>query len=533
MTSRPRGATGDRTEGSRPGTTAPHDESPGRDASGAEMIASDASVSSDQGELGAIRALMKRGSIYTFSTASQLLLSGLLLPILTRLMPAREYGVVALAILVGGLTGAIGNAGLPVALARTYFAEHDGPASARRLVLGAVVPSLVVVVIAEISSPLWMSLLGGVQPELAVQLGVLATVPSAVVAAGCSYLRCVDRSAGFVAITIVSNIGGTLIGIAAVAVDRGQGATAYMAGIVIGMGLGALLSLVLVVQHGDALPRWRDLQPALRVGTPLIPQGIAWLVLALGDRAVIQAMRGSGPVGRYQVAYTLGAVGLSLVTALCTALPPIIYGRSEAKQWDNLRVALATTTLLAAPVAAALALGGPLVLRLFVPASYRPAELTGVIAPVAASMLPWAIYGIRSGVLVWHTRTGLIAWGTIASAVANIVLVWLLLPRFGLAGAAIATLLAYWLLAWFMWYPTHREAPADWNTTGISAWVLASVLIVAGGVAPITGAWLALRLAATVTIGGAGIVVSRRLLSGNLGATRFSRLGRAKQPTRV
>ncbi len=518
-----RAATGDTHEASERGSTPVVGSSSARkvQASPDENMsgpANDESTYSHTAEAGAIRALIGRGSIYTFSAATQLLLSGLLLPVLTRLMPAREYGVVALAILLGGLTTAIGTSGLPVALSRTYFAERNGPEIAKRLVLGALLPALAVVVVVELASPLWLSAFSEVHEGLALQLGVLATVPSVVVASGCSYLRCRERSGAFVAVTVVSNIGGTLIGLAAVALDRGDAATAYMAGFLAGMSLGAALSLLIIMQHDAVVPRWRELTAALRVGAPLIPQGIAWLVLALGDRAVIQAMSGSGPVGRYQVAYTLGAVGLSLVTALCTALPPIIFGRVEAKRWDNLSVALSTTIILAAPIAAALAVGGPLVLRVFVPSSYRPAELTGVIAPVAAAMLPWAIYGIRSNVLVWDRRTGLIAWGTIASAIANIGLVWLLLPPFGLTGASLATFLAYSLLAWFMWYPTHREAPTYWSAVGLWGWVAALVFIVAGGFAPINGIWFALRLLTTIAILGSGVLVTTKLVSGGLGA---------------
>lgn len=462
----------------------------------------------DAGDLGplrhgAIRALLQRGSIYTFSAASQLLISALLLPVLTRVMSAAEYGIVALAILIGGLTGAIGAAGLPAAISRAYFAERAGQEVARRLVIGSVLPAVAVVFFAEITSPAWIAALGSVHEPLALRLGVLATVPTASVAACGAYLRCMDRAGAFVTVTLVSSVGGTLLGIAGVAVDRAQGATSYTLGMLIGMTLAAVVGMKLISRQALHPPRWPELRAALRVGAPLIPQGIAWLVLALGDRAVIQALSGSRAVGRYQVAYTVGAVGLSLVTALYSALPPIIYGGREAGRWDNLDAVLNTTKLLAAPIAATLAVVGPVVLRLFVDSSYSPSGLAGVIAPVAASMLPWAIYGMRCNVLVWNKRTGVIAWSTIVSAVLNVALVWLLLPPFGLAGAASATLVAYWLLAGFMWKTTRREARASWDPIVVFAWLVGSALIVAGAVVPVHGIWVPIRLCV-----GAGSIVT-------------------------
>jgi O-antigen/teichoic acid export membrane protein len=235
-------------------------------------------------------------------------------------------------------------------------------------------------------------------------------------------------------------------------------------------------------------------------------------VLALGDRWVIQLLDGRAAVGRYQAAYTLGSVGLSLVTALYNALPPIIYGQVETRQWENLAIALSTTKLLAAPLAAALAIGGPGLLVLVVPASYDPHSLSGVVAAVSASTLPWAVYGIRTGVLIWNKRAAVIAWVTICAAAVNILLVWLLLPPFGLTGAAVATLLAYALLAALMWLATRHEAPGRRSTRVFAAWMLAGALIVLGAAVPVTGAWIPARLLSGATIAVLEVVIIVRLL---------------------
>jgi O-antigen/teichoic acid export membrane protein len=465
---------------------------------------------------GTVRALIGRGSIYTAAASGQLIVSAILLPVLTRTMPVQEYGVVALAILVGGLVGAFAGAGMPVALSRAYFGDEAGPSVARRLSIGAAIPALLVVATAELTSGVWTSLVGNVHGALALRIAVLATIPSAVVGAASSFLRCQDHAIAFVAVTTTASVASTVLGIVAADMSAHDQAAAYMVGNLIGLSLAGGLAVILVMPRHGLFPSRRELTAALRMGTPLIPQGIAWLILALGDRAVIQHLDGRVAVGRYQIAYTMGAVGLSLVTALYSAVPPIIFGRKESRPWENLDVALRTTKLLAAPLAAGLALGGPALVRIFIPTGYGTSQLGGVTAAVAASTLPWAIYGMRTGVLIWHKRTPRIAGATVIACVCNIGLVWVLLPPFGLTGAAFATLIAYWILAGLMWLATHEIARVTPSARVRETWAVATLLIVAGGAAPVTPTWLVIRLTASLIVASLGLLATRKLLQGGL-----------------
>lgn len=459
-----------------------------------------------------MRAILARGSIYTTSLAFQLLSAAVSLPLATRVLPPREYGVVALGYLLLGVTTSVATGGLHLVLGRSYFAEADGPAAARRLITGALIVALVVGAVLVASAPLWIHAFGGVRHRFALVLAILTTMPNAVAAVCGAFFRAADRAARFVTLQLLAGVGGTFAGIFVVALDRGSGATGYWLGNFAAMCAATLLAAIWIRPWLGGVIRARELLSGLRVGLPLVPQGLAALVLALGDRIVIQAREGSAPVGRYQVAYTMGSIALALVTALSMTLPPIIFGAAEHRRWGTLRTTLRAVRMLTAPLAVVLALAGPVLLHAFTPGSYHGKDLAGVVAFVAASALPWAIYGFMTYPLLWRKQTMVIAWTTIVAAVFNVVLVYLLLPYFALPGAASATFAAYWLLAWLLMRASRVTVRVPVTLAECLTWAVAGALVTFGGMAPISGNWLLLRALLTIVALATALPLAKRLI---------------------
>jgi O-antigen/teichoic acid export membrane protein len=459
-----------------------------------------------------VRALLARGSIYTMSFAIQLLSAAVSLPLATRVLSTQDYGVVALGYVLLGITTSAGTAGLHLVLGRSYFAEGEGPDAARRLITGAAVVSLGLGMVLAGSAPIWIGALGGVPHRFALVLAIATMIPNCVAATSATFFRAADQAARFVTIQLVAGVGGTFLGIAVVAVHRETGASGYWLGNLIAMTAAALLASAWIRPWKAGPIGAGELRSALRIGLPLVPQGVAGLVLALGDRLVIQARDGSASVGRYQVAYTMGSIALALVTALSMTLPPIIFGTDEQRRWPALASTLRAVRTLTAPLTAGLALGGPVLLRMFTPASYHSGGLPAVVSLVAASALPWAIYGFLTYPLLWHKHTKVIASTTVAAAGVNILLVYLLLPGFGLPGAASATLLAYWLLAWLLMRATRADVRVPATPSECRVWAVAAGMALIGAVAPVTGDWILARAALTVVSVGAALVLARRLV---------------------
>jgi O-antigen/teichoic acid export membrane protein len=449
----------------------------------------------------AVRSLVGRGSLYAGAMGLQLGASLIAIPIATRLLSPAQYGVVALGLIVLLLLGGFGAAGLPIVVTRTFY-DEAGPAQARAMFPLAGGVALLCCVVSEGLSFVWLPALGRVPDQAAIHVAIWTVLPSTLTGMCEAYLRVAERARSFVALALMAGPGGQFMGILLVVIVPHGGPTEYMLGVAGGWVAAAVVGLMIVRPwHERAILTRQSIRSWLAVGIPLIPHGIAWTLLALGDRTVIQSVDGSGQVGRYQVAYTVGALGLTLVTAIANAWAPIVFRSADDRRWAVHRETLATIQTVAAFAAATLALLGPPLLVVATPGAYGEGALRGVVAFVAASTFPWVIYGSGTQVLVWSKRTAPLAWITPLAAVTNLILVALLLHPFGLTGAAAATLIAYAVLAGLVWRRASQVAPTrEFGSAALVPWGVAGILIALGGLMPTSGVWLALRIALLVPV---------------------------------
>jgi O-antigen/teichoic acid export membrane protein len=102
-----------------------------------------------------------------------------------------------------------------------------------------------------------------------------------------------------------------------------------------------------------------------------------------------------------------------------------------------------------------------------------------VVALVALAGVPWAIYLAMSQVMFWERRTKPLLWVTPSAAVVNLILVVILLPPFGLEGAAAATCLAMIAQAGLAARAARSMADVPWPWREIALNALLALALVA------------------------------------------------------
>jgi O-antigen/teichoic acid export membrane protein len=219
-----------------------------------------------------------------------------------------------------------------------------------------------------------------------------------------------------------------------------------------------LLAVVCLSYQG-----WFGMRPDKRLVRPLFvyalkshTEGIALLANLRADQAIISMFLASAALGLYAVAVTLTSAVVLLASALATVAFPTIAADSSASSRSSklalyVRVALALSLLAAlVPVAITPALISTFFGGAFLQASSaaRVLLLATVIlganrvlsAGIKANNLP-LVPGIAEGIAVVMTVISLVV----------------LLPRLGIMGAAIASLLAYSTsFAYLLWYSVKR-----------------------------------------------------------------------------
>ncbi len=442
----------------------------------------------------AVRSLLGRGSILTVATAVQMSSAILVLPFVTRLLSGSEFGRAATGVVVTQVLMHLVVLGLPSAITLEYFDRRGGLPAARSLIIASVLGAAALAGLIDLLGPLWAdAVFSGLSYDAPLRIAVWSTVPMALVLAVQSLLPSLQRTGRFVAVTTVATAGAQLTGLALVAFVRPT-ATAYLAGVAAGLAAAGLLGLAFTGVDVSRLGDRTLLRSAFRLAIPTVPHAMAIFVVAAGDRILIERLAGIDAVGRYHVAYVVGALGLTVAGAVNNAWAPLIYGAADERRWEVLAGTTAALYRLAGLCAAAIALGCPVGLLILAPGAYDPLALTATSAVVALSLLAYVGYLSNAHPVFQLRRVWPLAWITPLSAAANIALNLLLIPRFGLVGAAYATVATYGAQALLVRRARRKLVDVPW-VPGVAstAWAVAAAGVVAGALLPSGGGWLALR----------------------------------------
>ena len=432
----------------------------------------------------------------------------------------------ALALTIQLFVTTLAAVGLPAALTRAYFeTEEDGRSVARGLIVSTAVLALGGTALALLTALVWAPLLVPDEPT-AVMLGVAIALPGAVITASLALIRVRERPVQFISITLIANFGAQLLGIVGLLIDRSP--VAYLAGYGTAMAIAALVA-VFLAGAARARPAPRPaLRAAIAYGLPTVPHTLSVFVLALGDRVVIQLVSGLSAVGKYQLSYAVGGLGMNFLSSLQNAWVPITFGAEEHLRWRSLAETAAMVTRLAALACGVIALLARPLLSIVAPSDYDPTFLAEITAVLALSTLPWSTYLPRSQVLFWTKHTKPLAWITPAAAILNLALVLALLPPFGLVGAGAATVLAIGFEAVAMDLAAGRVADVPWHRTAeLANYALGMALVALALALPGSVAGNAVRVALAGLAGLALVAVIVREVAPRRAAAAAARLKRS------
>ena len=393
-------------------------------------------------------ALFGRGLLYVVVSSLQFVTGAIASPILAHLLDSpAEFGALSSAIALHQLLIVFALVGLDQAVVLKRGQDgHDG--EVRSLAGSAFLIVVAVTAVLLGTARWWAGPLGfeaGLSPL--VLITVVWTVPSAMVVVLLGLLLAQDRLRPYSWVSLLAVVGGQTTGVV-LALTVARTAPAYAWGLVAADTVAALVAVVLTRPKLRGAVSPTILRPALALGLPLMLGSLSSFVLNAGDRIVIQRIAGAAEVGRYQIAYTVGFVALQLLNQTSSAWTPRFAAvADEASRWRLIGTSRNSLFRVLSPVLLGVVLASPVVLRVFAPASFRPEGLLVVVLLVVASAYPVTAAGATSKMLVTARRTRPLAiWAATAASV-NLVLNIALVPRFGIEGAAFATLLAYLVLA--------------------------------------------------------------------------------------
>ncbi|MDX6453213.1 MAG: hypothetical protein QOH16_3262 [Gaiellaceae bacterium] len=383
----------------------------------------------------------------------------IVLPVLARKLSPTDVGILAIAQTLISLGWTAFGAWLAAAIVREFPAAREtGDLGSFRstlvrglaLVLGAIgIFAALLGVAAMVSSAVGKTL------PLVLAAVVAMTLQNTAVSLFAANLR----PRAYAAAEVTGRVGGMAAGTALV--FNGYGVAGYLASLAVASAVVGLIALPFAWPRTDRHEGHArsDVRTWIAYGVPTSMGSIVLWALIFVDRYLLAALKNAGAVGIYTIGNTLGdKVVMVPMFAFATAATPLLITEFERNGRERVERLLRSYTrfvfLVGVPCIAFVAAAGSNIVTIIAGLHYVEYAPAARVAPVVAvGSLIFALATMaNTGLAVARRTKFLIVSSTIGLGV-NVVANLLLIPRFGIEGAAIATPignLAY-LLATYHW----------------------------------------------------------------------------------
>lgn len=181
----------------------------------------------------------------------------------------------------------------------------------------------------------------------------------------------------------------------------------------------------------------------IKYSIPLIPHGIASVILASFDMVMIRKIRGDIEAGIYSFAYNICQIFAVLSNSIQNVWKPWFFEKMEEKKYDEIRKTATWYVFTIAYVAMMIIIISPEITKIMGPKDYW--EANNCVMPVILGGFFSFLYTIPSLVEYYYQKTTGIGVASVCAACVNIILNAIFIPRYGYIAAACTTVFTYLL----------------------------------------------------------------------------------------
>ena len=247
-----------------------------------------------------------------------------------------------------------------------------------------------------------------------------------------------------IAISVIITVTTVILSVALIFLMPYNKGFAKILGTVIPSSLVAIWCYFSLIKEGRQLINKKYWIYALKIGLPMIPHGLAMIMLARIDTSMISAMCTYAEVGLYTYGYTIGTLLMFVSNAIGQAWLP--WFNERLADGERALIKEKNRVLMAAGCFLTLIFIGmtPEAVKILLAKSYH--ECMWVIPPVALGTLCQYFYTNYVNQELFHKKTVMIAVNSIIAALINTGLNYIYIRQYGYIAAAYTTLAGYLIL---------------------------------------------------------------------------------------
>jgi O-antigen/teichoic acid export membrane protein len=391
------------------------------------------------------KRLLKDASLYSISSLLARGFSLITVPIYTRILSPADYGALDLLSYTAVLVGLVMGAALDQAVARFYIDEKDDLEKKRIattvLIYNIFVFAALIPLVKPLASQLAHRWLDDQVDETTVVLVFIYIWVFAIYYIANNQLKYLFLSKQYALCSIGSTALGIVLSLAFVAYFK-WGVFGIFLGQLIAVGLVAVLALYYARESYALVFHWGSLKRMLVYSLPLVPGTLAFYLMQYVDRYAINQISGLHEVGLYGIGARLASLVNLFLMGFQGAWDPVVMKSFREKDApEKFKVVFSYYLFVVLAILVGLSLFGREILLLLTTKTFSEGFVVVpllVLAAILASIGQYFTYGIQIAQKS-HYRLFL----NVAALLLNVALNYLLIPRLGIIGAALATVLSF------------------------------------------------------------------------------------------
>lgn len=370
-------------------------------------------------------------------------LAFLTLPIFTRLMSPVEYGIMSVYISFEGIIAIIFGLGIRGAVSRYYYEDKDD-------FFDFLSSNVWLILIASVGlTVLAILFINQLQSFLNIPYGMIyiafgIAIPQAIFQLYESYLQASRKSKKVASLNVIRALLATGL---AIAIMLQMDNEKYYAK-AIGQGAGAITLFIIILLYLKNNLKFsikkEHLSYSLVFGLPIIFHLLSQNILNSFDQIIINQLVGPRETGIYSVAYKIGMVQNLISMGILTAWTPIFYEKLNKRKYDDINALAKKYAFIVVLVAVFLIFFAKEIIIILADKKYH--EALNIIPVIIISYYFFFLYTMYVNYAFYEKKTKNIAAITIIAGGLNILLNYLLIPKFGYTAAAWTTLISYFTL---------------------------------------------------------------------------------------
>lgn len=440
----------------------------------------------------ALKKLFQHTFIYGLATVLPRMLSFLLVPLYTAVLPVKEYGEISIIFSWIILFNVILAYGMETAFFRFFTKEQDKKTVVSTATISLIFSSLLFLV-AAITFRHGLSALSGIPVEY-ITFTILVLTLDALVIIPFAWLRANEQPVRYAVIKIfnvIVNLGLNvffLVALPQMAFDDFFGklyiAEYEISYIFISMVAASAITFLLLLPfyfktiYKFSKPLWKEM---IRYAIPILIAGIAFAINEAFDRILLGWLLPSDiaeeAVGAYAACYKLAIFMTLFATAFRLGIEPFFFSQAKEKNAPE-TYAMITRYFIA--------FGAVILLTVVVFADVlkiiliRDTDYWVAMQIVPLILLANFCLGIYHNLSVWYKITDRTKFGAYISIVGSVITLsvnFLLIPTMSYMGSAIATVAAYGSMMLISYYYGQKYFPIPYAIKKISLYFFGSILV--------------------------------------------------------